>query len=212
MVAVARDVTKHMSPDEHGDPEGGYCPMSLPNPETASVIAEYSALIGRCLFAFADLEGIVLTVLRRLSELPDPIARAFVGTPKIMEASERIVRVAAAQEFSDDDINRLLKWKKLIRYVAEVRNVLAHQVPTWRVGWLRYDNYMTSTNIWDLKRRMYVVRIDELDAFIKLIELVQRVPYPVDASKQRHPDSILRMQDELFNYWQITNLPPYVGA
>lgn len=211
MVAVARDVTKHMRPEDHDDFDG-YCPMYLPNPETAAVIAEYSALIGRCLFGFADLEGVVLTLLRRLSELPDPIARAFVGTPRLMDASERIVRVAAARGFSDDDIKRLLKWKKLIRYAAEVRNVLAHQVPSWRVGWLRYDNQMTTSDLWDLKKRMYVVRTDELTAFLGLIKLLQRVPYPVDVSKQRHPENVRRMHDELFGYWQATNLPPYVGA
>ncbi|WP_132898515.1 hypothetical protein [Sphingomonas sp. PP-CC-3A-396] len=146
---------------EHQDPDEAYCSVDYVS-AAGGMPDDIPAIIGRFLFTCASLEGVIVSQVRAETGMPDRLARIVVGAPKLHAAVALRVKVAIASDASADRVEDLKAWKKRVEYVFRVRNVVAHQEPAWRPGWLRYHNYPMATQIDPPERLIYVCRTDEL--------------------------------------------------
>lgn len=146
---------------EHRDPDPSYCAVdSVKN--AGEMQDDFSAIIGRFLFACAALEGTIVSQVRAETGMSDRLARVVVGAPKLHWAVALRVKVAIANQASSERIDELRSWKRRVEYVFRVRNIVAHQEPAWRPGWLRYHNYQMATQLDFPERLLYVCQTNEL--------------------------------------------------
>ncbi len=156
------EVIDHLDPDDgyrvawRGADDGGYW-----------IPESHQAAIGGFLFVCADLEAIVISQLRTATGMPDPIAQAVVGVPRISDAIASLGRVCALSGLEDDRVDLLNSWRSQTTYIFAVRNVVAHQTPAWRADWLRYQLSRTKRDNSDPAKLAYVCQLSELQALTR---------------------------------------------
>jgi hypothetical protein len=144
--------------EDHMDPEEPYCdPISMPMP------ADHHAKLGRFLLLCAEAETVAHIVARRMTTLDDITARILIRQPGFDNLMELITKLAKARGLNADKLSRLADLRKHLRYVYSIRNIIAHQIPNWRDGWVRFDRYATAKDTTDRISLLYVVSLSELD-------------------------------------------------
>lgn len=154
-----------MSPDE------AYCdPFGIPMPAT-----HYQSF-GRFLIACAAIETAAHLGLRGMIPVEDQLARTLIGQPRLDDLLTILGKVCADLGHGPSEKAAFSEIKGYIAYIYRVRNIVAHQKPSWRDGWMRYDRYETAKDISRRPELIYVLQLSELD---NLTELTRAILKPL---------------------------------
>lgn len=154
-------------PKDHMDPEESYCaPFSMPMPE------KHFVSFGRFLLACTGIESAAHNFLRPMLLMEESMARTLIGQPRLEELLTIIAKVCAHLGHGPAEMAALKEIREKAQYVYRVRNIVAHQEPAWREGWMRYDRYATAKDISQRENLLYILKLEELDNLTKLAQLL----------------------------------------
>lgn len=154
-------------PRAHMNPHEPYCdPVNMPMP------ADHHAKLGRFLLLCAELESGGHRVARRLIDLDETTARILVGQPRFDDLLNLISRLSQVRKLTAAKLSRLASIRIHLRYVYSIRNIIAHQSPAWRNGWVRYDKYDTARDVTKRESLIYVASLEEIDNLNEFTKLL----------------------------------------
>lgn len=190
------------NPADHMDPEISYCcPVGVPMPETHYVS------LGKFLFSCAQIETAAHIYLRRLLPIEDTLARTLIGQPRLDDLINTITKCFAHLEYTDAEFNALRELKGYLTYIYKVRNIIAHQEPAWRPGWLRYDRYATAKDISKRESLIYVIQLSELDNLSEFARLVRDALGPVTRAHDQNIELQEHVMPRLHAWLETHELP-----
>jgi hypothetical protein len=154
-------------PHDHMSMEAQYCdPFGIPMPDG------HYAHFGRFLLACARIESTAHQVIRPMIPIGQEMARMLIGQPRLEDLLNLIGKLCVNLGHTEFEIKAFRDVKTHASYIYRVRNIIAHQEPAWREGWLRYDRYSTAKDISKREDLLYIVRLDELDNLTEFAKLI----------------------------------------
>lgn len=179
---------------DHMDPEPGYRdPVNLPLPD------DHHAKLGRFLLLCAEMEGGAHRVALRLAAADETLARILIGQPRFEDLLTLIEKLATFHRLPTHKIERFKAMRTHLRYIYAFRNIVAHQSPSWREGWVRYDRIWTARDISNRESLLYVASLEEvenLNEFTKLLFwslAIVDLPDSFEAQSKAHFDAALAL-------------------
>lgn len=182
MPFIKHDVTEHKGPDE---PYRSALSSHVPD--------EVHITLGRFLIASVAIEHALVRGVRELTGLDDTVARYVVAKGQIKPLTDMFARLTAINRSSEaaaiaSDI------KKWVGLTSQIRNFIAHQLPDWRPGWVRYHSYETASDISVGDKLLYVVKLSEVENMTEIARrlslLIYDVAYDYEAANGRHAEII----------------------
>lgn len=172
---------------DHQDPEENYCSVWDGRPDGPNfwIPEQHRAAVGGFLFVCADLEAAIISRLRIATGMPDLTARSVIGAPKIGDALASLARLLPLNGLTPDQLARFSLWKQRTAYIFSVRNLVAHQSPAWRAGWLRYHSHDTARDISDPVKLLYVCTLEDMDCLARFAHAQARCLYEVTLAAPR---------------------------
>jgi hypothetical protein len=149
--------------------EAGYCdPFGSGN----SMPDGHYPHFGRFLLACAKIETTAHYMIRPMIGVGEEMARTLIGQPRLDDLLSLLGKVCAKLGHTETEIEAFQEVKSHISYIYRVRNIIAHQEPAWREGWLRYDRHPTAKDVSRREDLLYIVRLDELDNLTEFAKLI----------------------------------------
>jgi hypothetical protein len=97
-----------------------------------------------------------------------------------------------------------------LRYIFAIRNILAHQSPTWREGWVRYDRIDTARDITKREALIYVATPDELANLSEFTQLLRWSLMSIDLN-EGHEEQSAQYFQEAMTLFETLPLPAHPG-
>lgn len=154
-------------PIEHLDPLDSYRDGVADN-----LPIEHAASIGRFIGVSAILEQSWHASAKEMTGLPDPVARALVGSPQISQLISVVRQVASAVAWSQSLLSALDVIVARARYISKVRNIVAHWAPDYRPDWIRFSQALSAKKTDDSRLLIYPVRLVELNNCSQLAMMI----------------------------------------
>lgn len=179
MPQVLHDPDYHRSPSDRlrgTRPTSGYFDQynhSLPK--------RHCEVIGRFLGACTLIEEVAHISVRQMAGIDDPIGHILVGQPAFTHLLLTLTSLVEATQ-NAKPTKQLKHIYAQAGYVMSIRNIVAHQNPGFRPGWLRFSKAVTAKDLRNPNALIYPVRLSELDNLSVYAHLVRRALRAVTAN------------------------------
>jgi hypothetical protein len=180
-----------------------------------SLPPEHLEKIAHMIAACSELESEIFDCLRFIADIKDDrTVRALIGKRSFSSVIELLKDVVTAKSWSDEDKEELGKIITNLKYISDVRNIVAHWKPEWRDGWLKFNRASTANKLVNPGGFIYPVTLKALGHTTHFAFLAREVLRQFVYTRQHDRSQFIEMRDDYIAFSDSVEMaiPPKVLA